>query len=124
MTETTPDGEPGDVDLDAPRSSSWATFTQVLDRWADAPMNTDLLGQMLDAAHEQCEAYAPAVPDGERVPQRYVEAEVLQLRAIASAQIRDGDVLGFGDGFAVRVRPLGEDVKALLRPRRGKPYLR
>lgn len=87
-------------------------------------MDADLLEQMLEAVHEQCVEYAPALTEGAPVPQRYVEAEVLQLRQLYQAWQRDGDVLGFGDGFAVRVRPLGEDVKALLRPRRGKPRVR
>lgn len=99
----------------------WATIEQVRDRWADAPLNDELVQQMLTAAHEQVAAYAPALVDGAPVPARYIEAEVLQLRALGQSQQRDGDVLGFGDGFAVRVRPLGEDVKALLRPRRGAP---
>lgn len=103
---------------------SWATIEQVRDRWADAPsMNDVLLADMLEAAHEQLVAYAPALELGALVPKRYVEAEVLQVRALGQSQQRDGDVLGFGDGFAVRVRPLGEDVKALLRPRRGVPIV-
>lgn len=103
---------------------AYATVDQVRARWSDAPMDDVLLNEMLAAVHEQILAYAPALPIGALVPARYVEAEVLQLRALGAAQLRDGDVLGFGDGFAVRVRPLGEDVKALLRPRRAVPVIR
>lgn len=103
---------------------AWATLDQVRDRWADAPLNDELVTEMLEAAHEQVAAYAPTLAEGTPIPQRYIEAEILQLRALGQSQQREGDVLGFGDGFAVRVRPLGEDVKALLRPRRGKPRLR
>lgn len=103
--------------------TTWATTDQVRDRWADAPLNDELLSEMLQAAHEQVVVYAPALAEGADVPKRYVEAEVLQVRALGQAQQRDGDVLGYGDGFAVRVRPLGEDVKALLRPRRAKPVV-
>lgn len=124
MTDFTDDDGLDAAVMDAPRPSSWATLGQVHARWADAPMDAELLGQMLDAAHEQVSTYAPVLPEGAPVPQRYIEAEVLQVRALGQSQDRDGDVLGFGDGFAVRVRPLGEDVKALLRPRRGKPYVR
>jgi len=104
---------------------TWADVPDVRTRWDDAPLDDDLLGAMLDAAHEQLVEYAPVLPDGAAVPARYREAEVLQVRALWQAQERDGDVLGFGEsGFAVRVRPLGQDVRSLLRPRRGKPVVR
>lgn len=98
--------------------AEWATIQDVRDRWEDAPMSDPILQSMLDAAQEQAEAYAPALPELEPVPARYLEAVVLQVRALWNAQERDGDVLGYGDGYAVRVRPLGQDVKSLLRPRR------
>lgn len=104
---------------------AWATVEDVRARWADAPLDDDLLNAMLEAAHEQVVAYAPSLPDGDPVPARYVEAEVLQLRELWQAQQRDGDVIGFGEaGYAVRVRPLGQSVRALLRPRRGVPVIR
>ena len=103
---------------------TWATIDQVRDRWADAPLDDVVLTSMLEAAHEQCVAYAPALALGATLPASYVEAEVLQLRALYQAQERDGDVIGYGDGYAIRVRPLGQDVKSLLRPRRGKPVIR
>ena len=107
----------------------WATLDDVRDRWADAPLDDDLLTAMLNAAHEQLVEYAPALPVSvppdppAPIPARYVEAEVLQVRALGQAQDRDGDVLGFGDGFAVRVRPLGAEVRSLLRPKRGTPVI-
>lgn len=103
---------------------TWLTVEQLRTRWADAPLDDDVLASMLEAAHEQVAAYAPPLADGETPPARYVEAEALQVRALWNAQERDGDVLGYGDGYAVRVRPLGQDVKSLLRPRRGKPVVR
>jgi hypothetical protein len=103
--------------------ATWATLEDVRARWADAPLDDVLLGEMLLAAHEQLVEYAPVVVDPDPVPQRYIEAEALQVRAIGQAQDRDGDVLGFGDGFAVRVRPLGAEVKSLLRPKRAKPVI-
>lgn len=102
---------------------TWATLEEVRLRWADAPLDDVLLGEMMQAAHEQLLVYAPALPEGAEVPQRYVEAEALQTRALGQAQDRDGDVIGFGDGFAVRVRPLGAEVRALLRPRHGTPVI-
>lgn len=104
---------------------TWATIDQVRERWADAPMDDELLEAMLEAAHEQCVIYAPTLAEDDPVPFRYIEGECLQVRALGQAQERDGDVLGFGaEGFAVRVRPLGQDVKQLLRPKRGKPVVR
>jgi hypothetical protein len=103
--------------------ATWATLEDVRARWADAPLDDVLLGEMLLAAHEQLVEYAPAIVEPATIPQRYIEAEALQVRAIGQAQDRDGDVLGFGDGFAVRVRPLGAEVKSLLRPKRAKPVI-
>lgn len=104
---------------------AWATTDDVREQWADAQLIDDpLLQKLIDAAHPVCETYAPSLGAGAPVPPNYVQAEILQVRSVYSAGQRDGDVLGFGDGFAVRVRPLGEDVKLLLRPRRGKPVVR
>jgi hypothetical protein len=111
--------EPAPEQLD-----TWAQVDDVRARWDDAPLDDDVLTSMLLAAHSQCLAYAPALAADAPIPAAYLEAEVLQLRALWNAQERDGDVLGYGDGFAVRVRPLGQDVKSLLRPRRGVPVVR
>lgn len=104
--------------------ATWAAVDDVRARWEDAPLDDEVLESMLEAAHEQCVAYAPALAADAPVPRRYVEAEVIQVRALYQAQERDGDVIGYGDGYAVRVRPLGQDVKSLLRPRRGVPVVR
>jgi hypothetical protein len=104
--------------------ATWATLEDVRARWADAPLDDNLLGDMILAAHEQLLAYAPTpLPEDDAIPQRYVEAEALQTRALGQAQDRDGDVIGFGDGFAVRVRPLGAEVRSLIRPRAGRPVI-
>lgn len=104
---------------------AWADLDDVRARWTDgAPMDDEVLQSMLDAAQDQCETYAPAITAPDPVPARYKEAVVIQVRALWYAQERDGDVLGYGDGYAVRVRPLGQDVKSLLRPKRGLPVVR
>lgn len=104
---------------------TWNTLPQVRAGWDDAPLDDDLLGRLLQAAHEQVEAYAPELPAGAQVPARYAEAEALQVRALWQAHEREGDVIGFGEsGYAVRVRPLGSEVRGLLRPRRGVPVIR
>jgi hypothetical protein len=102
----------------------WVTAEQVRDRWPDAATIGDvLLDEFIEAAHAKTSAYAPALDVGAIVPQAYVEAEAMAVRDLYAAHRRDGDVLGFGDGFAVRVRPLSEEVKALLRPQRGVPTM-
>ena len=104
--------------------ANWATTDDARDLWADAPIEDELLDRLLTSAHEVCAAYAPALADGDPVPTRYVEAEVLQAIEHYQATLRNGDVLGFGDtGYAVRVRPLSASVKSLLRPRRAVPRM-
>ncbi|MBU4213840.1 MAG: hypothetical protein KJ792_04195 [Actinobacteria bacterium] len=106
-------------------SGTWcADLDYLRDRWADAPLSDHVLATALLAAHEQLAVYAPALADGAPIPERYKQAEVLQVRGLWQAQERDGDVIGYGDGYAVRVRPLSQDVKSLLRPKRGVPVVR
>jgi hypothetical protein len=58
---------------------------------------------------------------GFEVPERYTLAVILQARELWSAAQRDGDVIGLGEGYAMRSRPLTGAVKALLRPPHGVP---
>lgn len=103
---------------------TWATLEDVREDWSDAPLDDDRLQRKLDTAHEQCLAYAPVLAADAPVPAGYVEAEIVQTRENWNAGQREGDVIGYGDGFAIRVRPLGQDVKSMLRPRRGRPVVR
>ena len=57
------------------------------------------------------------------VPERYMLATIYQARELWAASKRDGDVIGLGDGYALRSRPLTGVVKSLLRPQRGVPVL-
>ena len=118
-----------------------------------ASVGDDALVILLTAAQEVCAAYAPALPaavvpsmiedppgsglfligledvDGDglsggvEVPHRYMLAVVYQTREIWAAGKRDGDVIGTGDGYAIRSRPLTGAVKQLLRPQHGVPVL-
>ena len=82
------------------------------------------LDSLLDAARIQCEAYAPALPEGADVPETWRRAQALQARALhRSAIARDGDRIGV-DGVAVTVFPMDWTVKRLLRPQRGKAWVR
>ncbi|SDT69479.1 hypothetical protein [Jiangella sp. DSM 45060] len=98
----------------------WADTEDAQLIWADAvEMDPALLQHLLDVSQELCEAYAPALAEGAPVPARYKQAVVQQARETWSNAQRDGDVLGFDGDYAIRVRPLADSVKQLLRPRRG-----
>lgn len=102
----------------------WATKEQARLLWADAPLDDELLDSYLDAAGQQCEAFAPALSVDAVVPERYVVGQVMQARAIyRSLRAGSNDQMG-AEGFAVTVFPLDWNVKALLRPRRGKPVMK
>jgi hypothetical protein len=98
----------------------WVTVDQAREDWPDAPKSDVRLWGLLNTAREQCEEFAPALPDGQRVPSRYREAQLMQAQALWQAnKTGDGDVIG-ADGTTVRVYPMGWNVKAVLRPpRRG-----
>lgn len=98
--------------------AAWAERADARLRWVNAPADDVLLDALLDAAQEVCEAYAPALATGEPVPVRYTQAVVEQARDIWQNGERDGDVLGYDGEWAIRVRPVAESVKALLRPKR------
>lgn len=103
----------------------WVTPAQARVEWPDAGTNDLRLADNLAAAQEQCAAF---LPDAEAeaydlapatVPQRVVQAVILQARENRNAISSDGssDVIGVGD-FAIRRRPLTMAVRQLLRPKR------
>ena len=98
----------------------WADPSTVRAMWADAPDDDARLTQLLTAAQEEAEAYAPTLPVGDPIPARYVEALVLQAREVWGAAQRSGDVIG-GEDYPIRVRPLSDAVRQLLRPRNPRP---
>lgn len=101
----------------------WASLEAARAQWADAEQMEDPeLTQYLAAAYEQCVEFAPELADGQTViPQRLVQAQVMQARAIwRSLTAGDNNQLG-PDGFSVTVYPMDWTVKNLLRPRRGLP---
>lgn len=115
-------------------TSSWATVDDVhtadpVDSpWAQAPKSAKLLAQLLDAAEEQCRAYAPLpvlVTSAEGVTTEVVTetmrlAVIYQARELYAAAKRDGDTIANGDSYIIRARPLVGSVKQLLRPARGR----
>ena len=103
--------------VDPGTPARWATREQARNPrlWADAPTDDATLDFLLEAATDQCSAYAPALVDGEPLPARYTLATIQQARELLAAAKRDGDVIGIGD-YAIRSRPLTGSVKRLLRP--------
>lgn len=105
----------GWVDTDSPELGElWSESEQ---------LGEETLAQLLGAAYEQCFAYAPELATGDPAPDRYATAQIYQASEIWAAARRQGDVIGFTDQIAVRVRPLGATVKALLRPPSGVPRI-
>lgn len=96
----------------------------IVEAWAEArALEPAYLRQLLDAAQEQCEAFAPLLVAGDPVPARYRIACVYQAREIYRAGMRDEqDVIGVGD-YAIRARPLTSAIKQLLRPERRVPVV-
>lgn len=96
----------------------WTDVTAWRKAYANAPTDNVVAETVLKAAQEQCEAYAPVLAADAEVPARYVLAVQLQARELYQATRRDnGDSIG-ADGYVVRVRPLGGQVRQLLRPQR------
>jgi hypothetical protein len=104
--------------------TSWATKAQARGEqagssplWADAvSLSDDTLDYYLTAATEQCQAYAPALAEGQVMPNRYILGCIYQARELYAASTRgESDVIGVGD-FAIRARPLTAAVRQLLRP--------
>jgi hypothetical protein len=98
----------------------WVTLEDARAWWADAvTLDDDVLAHLLELAQDVCSANLPALPGpDDPIPARWQHAVVLHAQDTWQASTRDGDVIGFGD-YAVRVRALGSDVLALLRPHRG-----
>lgn len=102
----------------------WVELDKARALWPDAPIDDELLTSYLVAAEQQCSVYAPTLPLDADIPERYLVATVMQARAIyRSLRAASNDQMG-ADGFAVTVFPLDWNVKALLRPKRGKPGLK
>lgn len=90
--------------------------------WPGAEDYPEGLGLPLYVAAIQCARFAPTLAEAAPVPENWVAAQVLQTRALVRAGIvGDNDRAG-GYEETVTVFPMDWTVKALLRPRRGKPY--
>jgi len=99
----------------------WVDPETVEDYWADVPVDEAVLASYLQAAYEQCVEYLPPVdlnPYPDPIPARFVQAQIMQARALFRSNVAgSGDTLG-GDGLTVTVYPMDWTVKNLLRPKR------
>jgi hypothetical protein len=86
--------------------------------WEDAAVIDEVtLEKLFIAAHELCLAYAPVLPEGAPVPERYRLAEILQARDIWS-KMESGNRDEYGpDGMRLSVTHLDYQARNLLRPK-------
>ena len=96
--------------------NGWLTLETAREQWADAPLEDVFLYQILETAKAQCIAYAPVVVGFP--PIAYVQAQLLQARAIYQSVIANQNDSSGLDGFTVRVFPLDFTIRAMLRPKR------
>lgn len=110
--------------VDALRWSGWVSVEEVrrppaAEVWRDAAgLDDETLDMLLAAAARQCDDFAPPpAVDGDRCPESFRTAHLMQARALArSFAAGGGDRVG-GE-LGVTVFPMDWSVKALLRPRR------
>jgi hypothetical protein len=102
----------------------WTTIDDAREDWADAPAADATLFRLLEAARTACITFAPALYAGDPIPTGYRLAQLMQARAIWNST-KAGAQDSFGpDGLTVTVFPLDWNIKALLRPKRGKTVIR
>ena len=105
------------------KADGWLKMDETRSLWADAPLDDVYLFQLLDSAKTQCAAYAPTLGLADIVPLNYKQAQLMQVRAVYMSFISNqNDSVGV-DGYQVRTFPLDWNIKALLRPKTGKPVL-
>ena len=95
----------------------WLETEDVVEEWLDAPDGAEL-ATLLEMAHDNCLAYAPALPAGTAVPAGWGKAQLLQAQHIhARGKSGNGDSMG-PDGFQISTYPLVLESRSLLRPKR------
>jgi len=98
----------------------WHTVDSARDAWVDAlNINDDQLEDLLAVARIQCEAYAHTYEGV--APVNYRQGQIMQARNLwQSIKSDPGGNIG-PDGMAIPTFPLDWVVKAVLRPKRGRP---
>lgn len=100
----------------------WHTLSSARRALPGTALSDEDLFTYLYVAKIACKAYAPALPEGDPVPLRYRQAQLLQARNVLNAARANPDSGDFGqDTFALSTRPLDWAVKALLRPQTALP---
>lgn len=101
----------------------WHTLDSAREIWPDAEHLSDVgLYQLLNIARHQCLEFAPALAEGELIPEHYRRAQLMQAANIMNASAVDpatGE--DGGTSFSLKPFPLDWHVKQLLRPSRGIP---
>lgn len=90
--------------------------------WTDAPeVPAATLLLLLEAAQEALEGYAPALAEAAPVPARYKLACTFHARDLWNAgRVSPDGTLG-PEEFTLTPAPVSAAVRALLRPRAGRP---
>lgn len=109
--------------------TTWHDIESARDQWIDAPLDDDVLEELLDVSVQQVIAYAPALAEpaeGEEldVPVNYRRAQLQQARNLWNASKVDPSGGIGGDDFVIRPFPLDWIIRQTLRPRRGVPRVR
>ena len=98
----------------------WVDSVALAAEWWDAPDQPELI-KLLDVAHENCLAYAPALAGGATVPKAWAQAQVLWTKHLY-ARGKSGNQETVGpDGYTVSTFPLVLEARSLLRPKTS-PY--
>lgn len=102
-----------------PELIGWVTLEEARTYWNDVKLATRYT-QLLGAAFEMCEEYAPKLAPDAPIPNRYREAQVLAAQAIYQASRTIGDTMGQeGEGYALATPVLSGQIRQLLRPGMG-----
>lgn len=88
-----------------------------------ADLSPAALEVVLESARDQCVAYGPALSDPDNPPRRWLMAQALQAKALTVAGFAGAQDSTGGFGETVTVYPMDWQVKNLLRPNQGKPYV-
>lgn len=107
--------------------ADWYTIAdeqRLVGAWPAAPIEQqELCGMLLNTARDQIIAYAPPLADGEALPDRYVLAQLYQVRNLWNAGRADGNGEIGSDDFNFTPRPLDKTIKNMLRPIQGDAHV-
>lgn len=104
-------------------SDGWHTHDSARAQWSDAPADDRTLYELLHVARHAVVEYAPALAEGEAIPLNYVNAQLMQARNVwNSSRVDSSGELG-DDTFTSKPFPLDWEVKQILRPKRGIPWV-